>query len=86
MQNKKINEYTVKFESDGEGGYMVTVPAFPEIVTGGRTIAESEKMAKEAIQLCLRVRAKKGERIPDDVERKSAEHPKFFAKVEAAMV
>ena len=83
MRDKKIREYTVKFESDGEGGYMVTVPAFPEIVTGGRTLSEAEEMVKEAICLCLRVRAKKGETIPQDMRRRPIMAPSFFARVEA---
>lgn len=84
MRHKKIYQYTVKFESDGEGGFMVTVPAIPEIVTGGRTLAEAEEMVKEAITLCLRVRKKKGEPVPQDVHYKSAIGSTFFTKVEGA--
>lgn len=85
MPQKKIYEYTAKFESDGEGGYMVTVPAIPEIVTGGRTLAEAEEMVKEAIRLCLRVKAKKGEPIPRDMPRRKVAQPIFFTKVEATV-
>ncbi len=63
---------------------MVTVPALPEIVTGGRTLAEAEEMVKEAICLCLRVRAQKGETIPQDMRRRPTAAPPFFARVEAA--
>jgi len=45
---------------------MVTVPALPEIVTGGRTLAEAEAMVKEAIRLCVRVRTRRGEPISKD--------------------
>jgi len=38
---------------NGESGYVVRVPAFPEIVTQGDTISEAKKMAREAIELCL---------------------------------
>lgn len=85
MPQKRINEYTVKFELDGEGGYMVTVPAIPEIVTGGRTLAEAEAMVKEAIRLCLRVRAKRGEPIPQDRYRRRTIQPHFFTRVGATM-
>ena len=84
MQKKLISDYTVKFESDDEGGYIVTVPSLPEIVTGGRTLAESEQMVKEAISLTLRVRRKKGEPIPQDVAYKTAARPSFFTKVTLA--
>lgn len=46
-----VHQYTVKYEPDGEGGYMATVPAIPAIVTGGRTLAEAEQAVKEAIEL-----------------------------------
>ena len=85
MRYKKIYEYTVKFKSNGEGGYIVRVPAIPEVVTGGRTLAEAEEMAKEAIALCLRVRVEDGEPIPKDVDYKAAQEPSFFTKVAGAM-
>lgn len=85
MPQKRIYEYTAKFESDGEGGYMVTVPAISEIVTGGRTLAEAEEMVKEAIRLCLRVRAKKGEPIPRDTYRRRTTQPVFFTRVGATI-
>lgn len=38
---------------DNESGYVVRVPALPEIVTGGSNIEEAKKMAREAIELCI---------------------------------
>jgi len=78
MQKKKIHEYTVKFELNGEGGYLAIVPAIPEVQTEGWTFAEAESMVKEAIELCLHVREKNGELIPKDVDYKAVEDPKFF--------
>lgn len=43
--------YTVVFEKAEEGGYTVTVPSIPGVVTQGRTLREARKMATEAI-LC----------------------------------
>ena len=60
------------------------VPAIPEIVTGGRTFAEAEAMAKDAIVLCLKVRTEDGEPIPKDVDYKAAQEPKFL-KLEVAV-
>ena len=47
-----------------EGGYVVHVPALPEVVTEGENEAEALAMAKEAIELALEVRIAEGEDIP----------------------
>ena len=78
MQDKKIQEYTVKFKPDGEGGYIVRVPAFPEIVTGGRTLSEAEAMAQDAIACCVEHYIEEGRELPRDVDYKATEEPKFF--------
>ncbi len=41
---------------EGEEGYVIRVEGFPEIVTGGDTLKEVKKMAKEAIEFCLECR------------------------------
>ena len=78
MRQKEIFQYTVKFESDDEGGYMVTVPAFPEITTGGRTLAEAEAMAKEAIGLCIEYYTEQRRPLPKDIQHKAVAKPHFF--------
>jgi antitoxin HicB len=52
--------YTVIYEPLAEGGYQVIVPAFPGIVTYGRTLEESREMARDAIVCHLRGLAKVG--------------------------
>jgi antitoxin HicB len=47
-----------------EGGFLVRVPALPEVVTGGDTEDEALAMAKEAIELVLASRQERGEDIP----------------------
>ena len=59
--------YTVILEPAEEGGYVVHVPAFPEIVTEGGTEAEALAMAKDAIELVVASRRERGEPIPADV-------------------
>lgn len=59
MLQKKILEFTVKFEADEEPGYTVTVPALPEVITEGRTLAEAEQMAQDAIRGALQIRREK---------------------------
>ncbi len=60
--------YTVIFEHLPQGGYQVSVPALPEIVTFGRTREEAREMAKDAIRCVLESARKMKEPIPEDVE------------------
>jgi len=64
----KIYNYTVIFEPLEEGGYDVLVPAIPEICTFGETMAESRKMAEDAIRCYLESALKRKEPIPADRE------------------
>jgi antitoxin HicB len=59
--------YTVVLEPAEEGGFVVHVPALPEVVTEGDTEAEALAMAKEAIELALELRLAEGEPIPAGV-------------------
>ena len=58
--------YAVILEPAEEGGFVVHVPALPEVVTEGDTEAEALAMAKEAIELALELRLAEGEPIPAD--------------------
>jgi antitoxin HicB len=60
--------YTALFEPTEEGGYAVTVPALPGVVTEGRTFEEARAMAAEAIQCHIESLLKDGEPVPADVE------------------
>ena len=59
--------YSILLEPLEEGGFLVHVPALPEVVTGGDTEEEAMAMAKEAIELVLQSRAERGEEIPTEV-------------------
>jgi predicted RNase H-like HicB family nuclease len=61
--------YTVYFEPLQEGGYQVVFPAFPEIVTFGRTLREARAMALDALRCHLEGLHKGRLAIP--VERRS---------------
>jgi antitoxin HicB len=58
--------FTVFFEPAVEGGYVVTCPALPGLVTEGDTLAEARKMARDAIRAYLESLRKDGETIPSD--------------------
>lgn len=62
-----VYNYTVFFESLGEGGYNVVVPAIPEICTFGETLAEAKAMAEDALRCYLESAVQLGEEIPADV-------------------
>ena len=51
-------EYTVVFEQDPEGGYIVTVPALDGIATQGETLEEARAMAAEMVQGLLECTAR----------------------------
>jgi antitoxin HicB len=59
--------YAVILEPMEEGGFLVLVPALPEVVTGGDTEEEALAMAKDAIELVLESRRERGEEIPTEV-------------------
>ncbi len=58
------HQYTVVFEAAEEGGYVVTCPALPGLVTEGDTIEEARAMAAEAIRGYLESLAKDGLTAP----------------------
>lgn len=63
----KIYNYTVVITPDVTGGYVVTCPALPGLVTQGETLEEARANAMEAIDLYLEVLLEGGEPIPQDV-------------------
>ena len=64
--------FTVFFEPAVEGGYVVTCPALPGLVTEGDSLVDAKRMAKDAIRSYIESLRKDGEAIPAD--------PKFSAK------
>lgn len=62
----KILNYTVIMTPDETGGYVVTCPALPGLVTEGDTLEEARAMAADAIRGYLDVLAEDGEPIPTD--------------------
>ena len=56
--------FAIILEPQEEGGFTVTVPALPEIVTEGDTETEAIAMARDAITLAIEHRRAKGMEIP----------------------
>jgi predicted RNase H-like HicB family nuclease len=61
-------KYTVIFEPAEEGGYTVTVPALPGLVTEGDTLEEAKAMAMDAIKCHLGSLKKDGRPFPKEDE------------------
>lgn len=59
--------FTVVLEPAEEGGFIVTVPALPELGTQGDTWDEAMANAREAIELVIEDRLARGVPIPHDV-------------------
>ena len=66
MSAVRILNFTVVMTPDITGGYVVTCPALPGLVTEGDTLAEARAMAIDAIQLYVESLKKDGEPIPTD--------------------
>jgi antitoxin HicB len=56
--------YTVLFEPAEEGGFVVTCPALPGLVTEGDTIEEARTMAQDAIRAYIESLRKEHMPIP----------------------
>jgi antitoxin HicB len=57
--------YTFVLDPDPEGGFVVTCPALPGLVTHGATIEEAREMARDAMEGNIEVLVKDGEEVPD---------------------
>ncbi|MBK5961084.1 HicB family protein [Rhodoplanes elegans] len=62
--------FSVVLEPQPDGGFTVSVPALPEVVTEGDTEAEALANAEEAIRAILAYRRDNGLTIPDDADPK----------------
>lgn len=67
VQDKQYT-YTVVLERDELGGYVVSCPALPGLVTEGETVEEALVMAREAIVGYLESLAKDNLPIPEEYQ------------------
>jgi antitoxin HicB len=56
--------YLCHFRPEPEGGFTVTCPKLPPVVSFGETLEEAQANAREAIELCLEVMLEDGQPIP----------------------
>lgn len=57
--------YTFAFDPDPEGGFVVTCPALPGLVTYGATLEEARDMARDAMDGLIETLIEDGEEVPD---------------------
>jgi len=69
MANHEEHSFTVVFEPAEEGGYVVTCPALPGLVTEGDTLEEARERARDAIRAYLESLRKDGLPIPQDIRK-----------------
>lgn len=62
-------DFTVLFEPAEEGGYVVTCPALPGLVSEGDTLEEARENAVDAIRGYIESLRKDGLPVPPDRER-----------------
>lgn len=59
--------FTVVYEKQPDGSYVVSVPALPGCNSEGRTFEEAQKMIADAIRGYIASLRKHGEPIPADI-------------------
>src|SRR2546429_3571113 len=69
MKRKKLGQqalvaYLCHFRPEPEGGFTVTCPKLPPVITYGETLEEAQANAREAIELCLEVMLEDGKTLP----------------------
>lgn len=57
--------YTFVFDPDPEGGFVVTCPALPGLVTHGDTLADARAMAQDAMEGYVESLIDAGEAVPE---------------------
>jgi antitoxin HicB len=71
-QSAAAYSYTVLLQPEPEGGYTVTCPTLPELVTCGEALEETRAMAADAIRGYIEYLREDGEPIPRAIPRR---HP-----------
>ena len=57
--------YTFVFTPEPEGGFTVTCPALPRLVTYGETLQQAREMARDAMEGLIEVMLEKAEELPE---------------------
>lgn len=63
-----LRKLPLVFTPQPEGGFTVTSPAFPELVTEGDTVQEAYANVSDALAAVLELYAEQGRSVPNAVE------------------
>ncbi len=77
------HKYTILFEPAEEGGYIVTCPSLPGLVTEGDLLEEARAMAADAIRGYLEALLKDG--IPMPPERTCTDEARHVETIAVAI-
>ncbi len=71
MSSKRIHavqtySFTVLYEPTREGGYKITVPLLPGLISYGRNFDEAREMAQDSIKCYIGALKKEHEEIPSE--------------------
>jgi predicted RNase H-like HicB family nuclease len=80
----KEYRYTVLFEPAPEGGYVVTCPALPGLVTEGDTLDDARAMAADAIRGYLESLQAEGLPLPEEKSARKEITEEVAVTLEAA--
>ena len=64
MDQRLLYKLPLLFEPQPEGGYTVTCPLLPELITGGDTINEALENAEDALCAVIEACGHLGRRLP----------------------
>jgi predicted RNase H-like HicB family nuclease len=68
---RSVHQYTAFFEANEHGGYMVTVPSLPSLVTERESLDDARSIAKDAIRCYIEGLKKAKQPVP--LERETAQ-------------
>ncbi|MFV1917335.1 MAG: type II toxin-antitoxin system HicB family antitoxin [Patescibacteria group bacterium] len=66
---EKVLRYNAIFEPAEEGGFTITVPKLPGVVTEGDTFEQAMERVKDAVEGHLQILQEAGEEIPEPDEK-----------------
>jgi antitoxin HicB len=85
MEDRFAYKLPLVFEPQPEGGYTVTCPILPELITEGDTIAEALANAKDALIAIIEAYADLGRSLPPVLEHVALDlHTPFWVETAVA--
>lgn len=67
MTDERLYRFRVSLDPQPEGGFTVTSPDVPELVTEGDTVAEALANAREAFRAVLEIYEDEGRDVPREM-------------------